>query len=63
MSTQEVVAALVPAQSAEAVSLRSVSDTRPGIIRKRQGKQFPYPTRMATMTFGLTDRNEFAFKR
>ena len=42
MSTQEVVAALDSAQSAKAAGLRYVSDTRPGIIRKRHGKGFRY---------------------
>jgi DNA topoisomerase-1 len=42
MSTQEVVAALDSAQSAKAAGLRYVSDTRPGIIRKRHGKRFRY---------------------
>ena len=40
MSTQEVVAALDSAQSAKAAGLRYVSDTRPGIIRKRHAKRF-----------------------
>ena len=42
MSTQEVVAALDSAQSAKAAGLRYVSDTRPEIIRKRDGKRFLY---------------------
>jgi DNA topoisomerase I len=40
MTTQEVVTD--PVQSAKAAGLRYVSDTRPGIIRKRHGKRFRY---------------------
>jgi DNA topoisomerase I len=40
MTTQEVVTD--PIQSAKAAGLRYVSDTRPGITRKRHGKTFRY---------------------